>query len=162
MLLAGRTHCLRGFTGYHGSTRPAQVAAGCLFYDLSPLDSEKVCQSIFGLGTGGLRGWHLCQTGTGAVLSYGKCLPSNKKIPARGQVSKVPMLHRETYMHNEIKAEWLTSTEARTFLKISSCTLAHLRLDGRLTFERKRNAFFYSATDCRIVQAKTAAIHTKK
>ena len=24
------------------------------------------------------------------------------------------MLHRETYMHNEIKAEWLTSTEART------------------------------------------------
>ena len=65
------------------------------------------------------------------------------------------MLHRETYMHNEIKAEWLTSTEARTFLKISSCTLAHLRLDGRLTFERKRNAFFYSAADCRIVQAKT-------
>ena len=65
------------------------------------------------------------------------------------------MLHRETYMHNEIKAEWLTSTEARTFLKISSCTLAHLRLDGKLTLERKRNAFFYSATDCRIVQAKT-------
>ena len=65
------------------------------------------------------------------------------------------MLHRETYMHNEIKAEWLTSTEARTFLEISSCTLAHLRLDGKLTLERKRNAFFYSATDCRIVQAKT-------
>ena len=72
------------------------------------------------------------------------------------------MLHRETYMHNEIKGEWLSSTEARTFLKISSCTLAHLRLDGKLTFERKRNAFFYSAADCRIVQAKTAAIHTKK
>ena len=56
MLLAGRTHCLGGFTGYHGSARPAQVAAGCLFYDLSPLDNKKVYQSIFGLGTGGLLG----------------------------------------------------------------------------------------------------------
>lgn len=65
------------------------------------------------------------------------------------------MLHRETYIHNEINAEWLSSTEARTFLKINSCTIAHLRLDGKLTFERKRNAFFYSAADCRIMQAKT-------
>ena len=100
--------------------------------------------------------WHRC-----SVILWQ--MPTLKqKIPARGRVSKLPMLHRETYMHNEIKAEWLSSTEARTFLKISSCTLAHLRLDGKLTFERKRNAFFYSAADCRIVQAKTAAIHTKK
>ena len=56
MLLAGRTHCRGGVTGYHGITRPAQVAAGCLFHDLSPLDNKKVCQIIFSLGTGGLRG----------------------------------------------------------------------------------------------------------
>ena len=41
MLLAGRTHCRGGVTGYHGITRPAQVAAGCLFHDLSPLDMKK-------------------------------------------------------------------------------------------------------------------------
>jgi len=41
MLLAGRTHRLGGFTRYHSIARPAQVAAGCLFHDLSPLDMKK-------------------------------------------------------------------------------------------------------------------------
>ena len=41
MLLAGRTHCRGGVTGYHGITRPAQVSAGCLFHDLSPLVNKK-------------------------------------------------------------------------------------------------------------------------
>ena len=41
MLLAGRTHCLGGFTRYHGIARPAQIAAGCLFQDLSPLAMKK-------------------------------------------------------------------------------------------------------------------------
>ena len=41
MLLAGRTHCRGGVTGYHGIIRPAQVSAGCLFHDLSPLVNKK-------------------------------------------------------------------------------------------------------------------------
>ena len=38
MLLAGRTHCLGACTGYHGSARPAQVAAGC--------GPQKQCQNM--------------------------------------------------------------------------------------------------------------------
>lgn len=58
---------------------------------------------------------------------------------------------------DQTSAEWYSSTEARTFLKVSSCTLAHLRLDGHLGFERRRNAFFYSAEDCRLLQLSTGA-----
>ena len=49
------------------------------------------------------------------------------------------------------RAEWFSSTEACLFLGISSCTLAHLRLEGQLGFERRRNAFFYRGEDCRRV-----------
>ena len=52
---------------------------------------------------------------------------------------------------NPSNTEWLSSPEACRFLKISSCTLAHLRLDGHLIFERRRNAYFYRGEDCRQV-----------
>ena len=36
---------------------------------------------------------------------------------------------------------WLTSNEA---LKVDSCDLMHIRLQGKLRFEKERNAFMYS------------------
>ena len=42
---------------------------------------------------------------------------------------------------------WLTSNRVRKSLKISSCTLAHLREAGRLQFIKKGNAFLYSKND---------------
>ena len=89
MLLAGRTHCRGGFTRYHGIARPAQVAAGCLFHDLAPLDNEKVCQSIFGLGTGGVRG-QVC------ISKRRHQLPSDHKPCSnrrRAVVNRPPALH---------------------------------------------------------------------
>ena len=39
--------------------------------------------------------------------------------------------------------EYLSSKEARTFLKISDCQLSHYRVLGKLKFIKKRNAFLY-------------------
>ena len=58
---------------------------------------------------------------------------------------------------NQSNTEWLSSTDACRFLKISSCTLAHLRLDGKLKFERRRNAYFYRGEDCRQVLLSNGA-----
>ena len=38
---------------------------------------------------------------------------------------------------------YLTSSEAKKTLKISDCHLAHLRLEGKLPFVKKGNAFMY-------------------
>lgn len=65
------------------------------------------------------------------------------------------MLSSDQRNADQSRTEWFSSTEARTFLKISSCTLAHLRLDGQLGFERRRNAFFYRGEDCRRVLLST-------
>lgn len=63
----------------------------------------------------------------------------------------------ERPLPDQTSAEWLSSTEARMLLKISCCTLAHLRLDGQLRFERRRNAFFYRREDCSNVLLTTGS-----
>ncbi|MBK8853906.1 MAG: hypothetical protein IPN10_07235 [Saprospiraceae bacterium] len=37
----------------------------------------------------------------------------------------------------------LTSKEAKKILKVSDCQLAHLRMEGKLSFIKKGNAFMY-------------------
>ncbi len=44
---------------------------------------------------------------------------------------------------------WLTSTEVRELLKISTCDLAHLREDGKMRFKKKANAYLYFSADCK-------------
>ena len=39
--------------------------------------------------------------------------------------------------------EWLTSKEAQKFANIRSCDLMHYRVQGKLEFEKRGNAFFY-------------------
>lgn len=38
---------------------------------------------------------------------------------------------------------WLTSQEAQKALKVSGCHLMHMRLEGKLTFRKDGNRFFY-------------------
>lgn len=38
---------------------------------------------------------------------------------------------------------WCSSKEAKKALKISDCELMHMRLAGKLEFEKRGNAFFY-------------------
>lgn len=40
--------------------------------------------------------------------------------------------------------EWLTSKEAIKLAKIKDCDLMHLRVQGKLKFEKRGNAYFYS------------------
>ena len=42
---------------------------------------------------------------------------------------------------------WLTSKEAEKALRADSCKLMHLRLEGRLHFQKKGNAFMYAKAD---------------
>jgi hypothetical protein len=48
---------------------------------------------------------------------------------------------------NENDKNWHTSTEARKVLKVESCDLMHIRLQGKLRFKKERNAFMYSRED---------------
>jgi hypothetical protein len=43
--------------------------------------------------------------------------------------------------------DWLTSKEAERALHVDSCKLMHLRLEGRLRFRKRGNAFMYSNED---------------
>lgn len=47
------------------------------------------------------------------------------------------------------ESQWLTSAEARKFMSISTCDLAHLRDAGKLRFKKKGNAYLYHLVDCR-------------
>lgn len=40
--------------------------------------------------------------------------------------------------------EWLSSKEAQKEAKIKSCDLMHYRVQGKLEFEKRGNAYFYS------------------
>lgn len=44
---------------------------------------------------------------------------------------------------NENK-KWLSSKETLKKVKIQSCDLMHYRIQGKLEFKKKGNAFFYS------------------
>lgn len=46
-------------------------------------------------------------------------------------------------MKNQNK-EWLSSKEALKIAKIQSCDLMHYRVSGKLEFEKKGNAYFYT------------------
>jgi hypothetical protein len=46
-------------------------------------------------------------------------------------------------MSKTIDKSYLTSKEAKKILKVSDCDLAHLRMDGKLPFVKKGNAYMY-------------------
>ncbi len=46
-------------------------------------------------------------------------------------------------MDKNTEQYYLTSKEAKKVLKVSDCKLSHLRLEGKLPFIKKGNAFFY-------------------
>lgn len=46
-------------------------------------------------------------------------------------------------MSESKNTEWLKSKDAMKALKVSSCHLAHLRIDGKLGFKKEGNAFLY-------------------
>jgi len=44
-------------------------------------------------------------------------------------------------------SNFISSKEAKKKLKISSCDLMHLRVEGKLNYLKKGNAYFYSVED---------------
>lgn len=45
---------------------------------------------------------------------------------------------------NKENKNWLSSAEALKAVKIKTCDLMHFRTQGKLEFEKRGNAFFYS------------------
>lgn len=39
--------------------------------------------------------------------------------------------------------KWLSSKEAKEYLKISDCELMHKRIAGKIKFKKVKNAYFY-------------------
>lgn len=46
--------------------------------------------------------------------------------------------------------KWLSSKQAKSFLKCSGCELMHLRQEGKLKYQKKGNAFLYAIEDLEI------------
>ena len=46
---------------------------------------------------------------------------------------------KELQIKNE---DWLKSKDAMKALKVSSCDLAHLRMEGKLSFKKEGNTFY--------------------
>jgi len=46
--------------------------------------------------------------------------------------------------NKEDNSNWVTSKEAMKMAKIQSCDLMHYRIQGKLEFEKRGNAYFYS------------------
>jgi hypothetical protein len=44
-------------------------------------------------------------------------------------------------------SEWLKSGDVQKELKIDSCELMHLRVDGELSFKKEGNAYLYERKD---------------
>ncbi len=44
------------------------------------------------------------------------------------------------------ESKWLSSKEAKAYLKISDCKLMHLRTAGKLEYKKKGNAYFYKVS----------------
>jgi hypothetical protein len=57
-------------------------------------------------------------------------------------------------MNIEPKAA-ISSKEAKKELKISDCDLMHLRVEGKIRFEKKGNAFFYDKRDIELIFQKS-------
>ncbi|MEP0367794.1 MAG: hypothetical protein ABJN36_18250 [Cyclobacteriaceae bacterium] len=50
-------------------------------------------------------------------------------------------------MEKEHDKDWLKSKEVEKALKISSCDLMHMRMAGKLRFEKRGNSFLYKKED---------------
>ncbi|GAB1260765.1 hypothetical protein [Aurantivibrio plasticivorans] len=48
---------------------------------------------------------------------------------------------------------WCSSKEAKKALKISDCELMHMRVAGKLVFEKRGNAFFYLIDKSKVVDS---------
>jgi hypothetical protein len=46
-------------------------------------------------------------------------------------------------MNKQPDKKWLTSKETKSLLKISDCKLMHLRLEGKIEFEKIGRAYLY-------------------
>ncbi|MBA6371512.1 MAG: hypothetical protein ACI89T_002086 [Cognaticolwellia sp.] len=54
--------------------------------------------------------------------------------------------------NNDLNCTWLTSKKTQKLLNISGCELMHLRENGKLTFRKQGNAFFYQIDQSQIEQ----------
>ena len=55
--------------------------------------------------------------------------------------------------------DWLTSKGVEKALRVDSCELMHLRLEGRLRFRKKGNAFMYAKEDLQMARDKMHRTH---
>lgn len=46
-------------------------------------------------------------------------------------------------MVKDRQVDYVSSKEAKKILKVSDCQLAHLRMEGKLPFTKKGNAYLY-------------------
>jgi hypothetical protein len=59
-------------------------------------------------------------------------------------------------MINKIKSQnWLSSKDAQKSTKIKSCDLMHFRLQGKLKFEKRGNAYFYTKESLEKIKPKS-------
>lgn len=56
------------------------------------------------------------------------------------------------------KSSYLTSKEAKKVLKVSDCHLAHMRMEGKLPFVKKGNAYMYETVGISNLQTKRTKI----
>lgn len=54
---------------------------------------------------------------------------------------------------------YLTSKEAKKILKVSDCHLAHLRMEGKLPFVKKGNAYMYETIGLELTKLKLQKEH---
>ena len=57
-------------------------------------------------------------------------------------------------MEEKSRSEWLRSKDASRAMKVSACTLAHIRDAGKLRFKKDGNAFLYHPDDVAEVARK--------
>lgn len=68
----------------------------------------------------------------------------------------------EILCENEVDCS-VRSTEALKLLRLTSCELAHLRIDGEIRFQKSGNSFLYSASDCeRISKSRSESRNGKQ
>ena len=54
----------------------------------------------------------------------------------------------------EPEKKWVSSKEAEKLANIKGCNLMHYRLQGKLEFEKRGNAFFYSEESVSLLKHK--------
>lgn len=51
--------------------------------------------------------------------------------------------------------KWLSSKDAQKIAKIKSCDLMHYRVQGKLEFEKRGNAYFYTKESIKKIKPKS-------